>query len=79
MAGTDTTELDLEIEGLEALRDDCTRESKSLKADVDALTRGKRIESAIAMACQLQTKLNGIDDGYGDDAMNRILEELRNL
>jgi len=79
VAGTDTTELDLEIEGLEALRDDCTRESKSLKADVDALTRGKRIESAIAMACQLQTKLNGIDDGYGDDAMNRILEELRNL
>jgi hypothetical protein len=79
VAGTDTTELDLEIEGLQALRDDCTRESKSLKADADALTRGKRIESAIAMACQLQTKLNGIDDGYGDDAMNRILEELRNL
>ena len=79
VAGTDTTELDLEIEGLEALRDDCTRESKSLKADVDALTRGKRIESAIAMACQLQTKLNGIDDGYGDDAMNRILAELRSF
>jgi hypothetical protein len=79
VAGTDTTELDLEIEGLQALRDDCTRESKSLKADADALTRGKRIESAIAMACQLQTKLNGIDDGYGNDVMNPILEELRNL
>tara|TARA_R110000868_G_scaffold14575_2_gene67632 strand:- start:245 stop:979 length:735 start_codon:yes stop_codon:yes gene_type:complete len=77
--GTDTSKIDLEIEGLEALRDDCTRESKSLKADVDALTRGKRIESAIAMACQLQTKLNGIDDGYGNDVMNPILEELRNL
>ena len=79
VAGTDTTELDLEIEGLEALRDDCTRESKSLKADADALTRGKRIESAIAMACQLATKLNGIDDGYGDDVINPILAELRSF
>jgi hypothetical protein len=77
--GTDTTELDLKIGFLESERDLCTRNSKSLKADADALTRGNRIESAIAMACQLKTKLNGIDAGYGDDAMNRILEELRNL
>ena len=79
VAGTDTTKLDLEIGSLESERDQCTRESKSLKADVDALTRGKRIESAIAMACQLATKLNGIDDGYGNDVMNPILAELRGL
>ncbi len=79
VAGTDTSKIDLEIEGLEALRDDCTRESKSLQADADKLTRGKRIESAIALACQLSTKLNGLDTGYGDEVMNPILAELRSL
>jgi len=63
VAGADTSELDVEIDTLVTARDDCTRESKSLQADADALTRGKRIESAVDLARQLATKLNGIEDG----------------
>tara|TARA_R100000951_G_C2640868_1_gene180912 strand:+ start:1378 stop:2103 length:726 start_codon:yes stop_codon:yes gene_type:complete len=78
VAGADTSELDVEIKELEESRDECTRESKTLKADVDALTRGKRIESAIALACQLSTKLASLLDD-GDDIMKPIIEDLRNL
>lgn len=79
VAGDDTSEIDANIGILEAARDEYTRESKTLQADADALTRGKRIESAIALACQLSTKLNGIETGYGDDVMNPILAELRSF
>ena len=79
VAGTDTSEIDANIGILEAARDEYTRESKTLQADADKLTRGKRIESAIALACQLSTKLNGLDTGYGDEVMNPILAELRSL
>ena len=75
VAGTDTAELDAQIETLSTARDDCTRESKSLQADADVLTRDKRIESAIDLARQLVTKLNAIEAGLGKE-LNGLLNYL---
>ena len=75
VSGADTSELDVEIDTLETHRDICTRESKSLKQDQDALTRGKRIDSAVDLARQLATKLNGIEDGRGE-MLGHVLEFL---